>query len=115
MNVIVKYMDIDRAEKFAEDQNDEAVFFVLGNYQIKLGKDASTNGQPLEAIKFLNKGARSLIRAKDASSYRDVITGVFSFGKLYQKNYSSEVASAFGSLIEFLKQARTVLFLHQQY
>lgn len=73
VDVLIKYMSLERAEKFADQMNQAEVFVVLGNAQINIAKDYLTAQQPMQVSQLIGKALRSYIRAKDGNNYRTCI------------------------------------------
>ncbi|CAL6082010.1 Clathrin_heavy chain [Hexamita inflata] len=115
VKVLIKYMTIERAEKFAENINNPEVFVVLGVAQLETAQKNISEGQAVLACQFIGKAARAFIRARDGSQYRILIQTVFKFAEEYIQTYFNEVVGAFNNLIEFLRGARTVMFVQQKY
>lgn len=64
---------------------------------------------------MIGKAGRVFIRARDGSQYRLMISTVFNFARDYLQTYPNEVISSFNVLIDFLRQARTVMFVQQKF
>lgn len=108
-------MSLERAEKFAEQMNSPEVYTVLGVAQLQQAQADLEAQQPLQVIINIQKGGQSLIRARCGDQYRLMITTVFSYCRVYAEGYPNEVTNAFLSLIEYLRGARTVMFVSGKY
>ena len=66
---------------------------------------------PTAACVLIGKAIASLVKAKENAIYKDVIQTVFLFNRDFSKAYETENTSNFNRLIEYLRVARTVIFI----
>lgn len=83
VKVLIQYMSLERAEKFAEAQNNPAVFVVLGGAELEEAQKYVAQNQIQQASVLVIKAGKYFIRARDASFYRQLITSVLSFSKQF--------------------------------
>jgi hypothetical protein len=108
-------MSIERAESFCDNINDPECYVVLGKAQLDVAKAKMEQNIPLDAVTMIRKAGTVFIRARDGSQYKYMIKTVFSFARDFKLNYSNEVAACYNILIDYLRQARTVVFVGQKY
>lgn len=111
VKVLIDYMSLERAEEFAEKTNNPDVFVVLAVAQLQFAQEDIHNGVAIKAAGLIGKASKNLVRAKDGSQYQVLVKTVFLFNKTFSVSYVQESSMCFLSLIDYLKMARTLLFV----